>query len=927
MKPGGQVSTYFVPEVPDPACPAYRAAAGGDVRRAVATAGEHLLRTLAHMPAGSCSADLVFAFDPARDKRGRRQSRLELYVRLRACSPAMARGLNRLLCGGPLSLFYRFERAQNIPDQPASLDSVCSIVRRVELIRPLHTCDLNYKIPDRYYTLRSFVANEHNDWMMLDCLFDGIDEPVRIRIGVRPVDISAQLHAHTEYLARLQSINHGPEMDDEELGSIDLGGSGGHGYVALQNRLSPLSRKDPLANDIFRTAHEIHRTLPLPHLSFRIQVAARTEPVAQLICTSVAESGFDEGSYRIVGGQQGCPEWDDVDTVKEQSVAGRPATAQHGDDSGEYEQLQPLSQVATVDELLGIFGLPIASVSSPLCCRKNTDPPDVCEKDLIPIGHDERSLAGNGAVIPRGIRVETLAKHLSCFGLPGMGKTTSNINVLLQLSQLKIPFLVIECAKREYRVLKTFANHERRDVRELARKLQIYTVGAEQVSPFRFNFLEILRGVEVSEQIESIMYCIKASIPVSAGSLPALLLEALEELCEGCTEREHPPVVAELIGMIETVLARKGYSCETRSDMQTAIETRLGILARGIIGKVFQCRHGISVEHLLSTPCVIELDILPADQMRLLVLFILVWIRLYLKTASTSAGDLRYVILIEEAHVIFGTRSQGGASEEMADTNAVVADVISRLLVELRALGVGIILSDQHPSALDPAASKSVASKLAFRQVHSEDREELGQSMLFREREMQGIARAEPGEASFFTEGYFGPRRIRTPNLGAQMRLTPRPSDAELLQCIRNQPWFKQAATQRIGDELEQLQEAVDRLDEDRQRTADAVQRLLNERRGLLTQPSDTRHARRLAEMTGALCSLRRKTVLSRDRFIRGPCRRFRHATESLDGLEPPELRALGRSLARRCQSLMQTDVPGLTRIIDTHIPKLKDSH
>jgi hypothetical protein len=359
-----------------------------------------------------------------------------------------------------------------------------------------------------------------------------------------------------------------------------------------------------------------------------------------------------------------------------------------------------------------------------------------------------------------------LRKHYSCFGLPGSGKTTSNIATLLQLFQRGIPFLVVECAKKEYRVLKILGDDRRPEVRGLAKKVEIYTVGSEKVSPFRFNFLEVLRAVEIAEHIENVMYCIKASIPVSAGSLPALLLEALEELYESYNQREHPPVIADLIDAIQRVLARKGYSRETRSDMQTAIETRLGILDRGIIGKVFQCRHGTAIEHLLAVPCIIEMDVLPADQMRLLVLFILVYIRLYLKTLPISSKGLRYVIFLEEAHVIFGRRSGGAASEELADTDAAIADVISRMLVELRALGVGVVLSDQHPSRLDSAAVKSVGSILAFRQVHKEDREELGSSMLFKEVQMQEIARLRPGEAFFFTEGYFGPQRIITPNLG-----------------------------------------------------------------------------------------------------------------------------------------------------------------
>ena len=50
-------------EFPDTAYSAYQAAAGGDVAEAIAKGSEHLLRTLAHMPAGSSSMELLYIFD------------------------------------------------------------------------------------------------------------------------------------------------------------------------------------------------------------------------------------------------------------------------------------------------------------------------------------------------------------------------------------------------------------------------------------------------------------------------------------------------------------------------------------------------------------------------------------------------------------------------------------------------------------------------------------------------------------------------------------------------------------------------------------------------------------------------------------------------------------------------------------------------
>ena len=77
----------------------------------------------------------------------------------------MARNLDGLVRGGPLSHFYKFVKIEKLPKAKAELFSSCDIVRRENLVAPLHTCDLNYRIPERYYTVSPLVPNESNDYL------------------------------------------------------------------------------------------------------------------------------------------------------------------------------------------------------------------------------------------------------------------------------------------------------------------------------------------------------------------------------------------------------------------------------------------------------------------------------------------------------------------------------------------------------------------------------------------------------------------------------------------------------------------------------------------------------------------------------------------------------------------------------------------
>jgi hypothetical protein len=221
------------------------------------------------------------------------------------------------------------------------------------------------------------------------------------------------------------------------------------------------------------------------------------------------------------------------------------------------------------------------------------------------------------------------------------------------------------------------------------------------------------------------------------------------------------------------VLDEKGYSGDTDSDIRSALEVRLGSLTRLGIGKVFQCRKSIpSIDHFFKVPAVLELDCLPPEQACLLTLFFLSSIREYLKTTPKTSTIPRYMIIIEEAHNIVGRNTDAKPSPDIADPKVFAAEAVSRALLEFRGLGVSVVIIDQSPLKLASEVIKATTTKLAFRLVHQGDREELGASMLFGSIETEEIARLDPGEAFFFTEGFYKPRKIQAVNIYDRFRLT-----------------------------------------------------------------------------------------------------------------------------------------------------------
>ena len=264
--------------------------------------------------------------------------------------------------------------------------------------------------------------------------------------------------------------------------------------------------------------------------------------------------------------------------------------------------------------------------------------------------------------------------------------------------------------------------------------------------PLRLNPLELLPGITPSEHIDALEWCFKAAMPLS-GALPGILREALEEVYDDVFGA-RPPTVMSLLRAAERALVRKRYSAATYADLRGALDTRLGALTRGSIGPVLRCSSSLpSIHRLLSKSAIIELDRLSGEQACLLSLFLLVRLREMLRTLPRREAKLGLVVVIDEAHNLVGPNTKAEASEENPDPKAYASEFVCRMLAEMRAQGVGIIICDQTPSAVAVDVIKHPATTLALQQRYEADRAAIGATMLFQEAEYQDIARLSPGEA------------------------------------------------------------------------------------------------------------------------------------------------------------------------------------
>lgn len=871
--------TYQIDEIPDPSYFSFWAAANGDVRTAIQEAGEQFLRTLSFLPPGSVTVELRFDFRPT--GRGRlRSTRLGLFIQLIARDPTVFEGICSLVEGGPLHPFYGFRpiSGQGITEPDYSV--LCDIRRYREFLEPLVSPELNAQVPSSYLLIRPLKPRVHNDYWTLDRVLDQVTEPVVVRLRIEPVEVADERLIFARYLARLEAINRSRwDVEEETEGlPLDFLAKDTAPSFARSKAIKPLHRRDPLADELRGQLRDFHETLFVPNLRFNLQVLATREPVARLLGSVVANLAFAEGSFHLrcysrQAARQAGLVGDELD-LRVGSLHDMEASE---DDQTHYGNLVRLSHMATVEELQGAFRLPVASSSSPCCIRKNTDPPELIDRESrLVFGHETQEVGNSTAELStpvRGITLRQLTKHLFISGLPGSGKTVACQHLMIQLYAQGVPFLVIEPVKTEYRRLKAFQDQSDPRLAKLAQDLEVYTLGDETLSPFRLNPLEILPGTFLDEHLENLLACFLAAMPVG-GPLPALLGEALERVYTENSQREYPPVLVDLVAAAQAILAEKKYSGSTHSDLSAALETRIGMLIRRGTGRIFQCpqsRPGL--DHLMSVPTILEMDRLHRDQACLLTLFILTAIRESLKTLPSAKGQLRYVIFIEEAHNIVGQEGNAQVSEVAPDPRAHVADFICRMLAELRALGVGIVIVDQLPSAVASEVIKNTATKLAFRQVANTDREELGGTMLFGPMEMAEIARLQTGEAFFSTEGYYRPQRIRTVDWEKDLVGLSDSDFKAFVLSLQNEAWFRQRARERAGAELHHLRS---RLEEFNRRRITLVSRGVE----LLGRHPLILATRRGQMRTSALAALAREARNLQD-SLKHESRRFQQGSYS----------------------------------------------
>lgn len=373
---------------------------------------------------------------------------------------------------------------------------------------------------------------------------------------------------------------------------------------------------------------------------------------------------------------------------------------------------------------------------------------------------DEKILLGNlvqsGNILDIDVSLnkKALNKHIFITGVTGTGKTTTCQKLLLES---EMPFLVIEPAKTEYRIL--IDEPKTKDI-------LIFTLGKDTVSPFRLNPFEFFKHETITSRVDMLKAAMEASFDMEA-AIPQLLESSMYEcykdygwniLTNKNSKFEDPfaegvysfPTLKDLLDKVEVEVEKQGFDDRLKRDYIGSIKARLQGLLVGSKGIMLNIGRGIDFRELIERKVVLEIEeIKNGSEKSLIMGFVLTNLCEALKAKYKENRHFKHITLIEEAHRLLAKFTPGDSPNRKQGI-----ETFTDMLAEVRKYGESLIIADQIPNKLTPEILKNTNTKIVHKLFAEDDKEAIGTTMSLSSEQKDFLSSLNTGRAIVFSQGW-----------------------------------------------------------------------------------------------------------------------------------------------------------------------------
>ena len=373
-------------------------------------------------------------------------------------------------------------------------------------------------------------------------------------------------------------------------------------------------------------------------------------------------------------------------------------------------------------------------------------------EELISLG----KLVQSGNEIDTKVYLEksALNKHIFITGVTGTGKTTTCQKLLLES---ELPFLVIEPAKTEYRILMN--NPKTEDI-------LIFTLGNDKVAPFRLNPFEFFEGESITSRVDMLKAAMEASFDMEA-AIPQIIESAMYSCYEDYgwnidtdenEKFENPydegvysfPTLEDLLNKVETEVTKHNFDDRLKKDYIGSITARLQGLLIGSKGQMLNARRSIDFRELIEKKVVLEIEGIKNGTEKSLVMgFILTNLCEALRAKYNKDKHFKHITLIEEAHRLLSKYTPG---DSLNKKNSV--ETFADMLAEVRKYGESLIIADQIPNKMTPEVLKNTNTKIVHKIFAEDDKEAIGNTISLSKEQKDFLSSLPTGRAIVFSQSW-----------------------------------------------------------------------------------------------------------------------------------------------------------------------------